>query len=113
MRCRPACENHRRRSAVGARDRSGASCHGAGAQAPGIRDNTIGSIADYVLDGIGWVPPAMPIVAGKFAGVRRLEVDAGRTALLALRSVLILCRRLADLRLRGSASDCHTEASHA
>ncbi len=33
------------------------------AQAPAIHDNAIASIAYYVIAGIGWVLPAMPIVA--------------------------------------------------
>lgn len=33
------------------------------AQAPAIHDSTIVSIAYYVIAGIGWVLPAMPIVA--------------------------------------------------
>lgn len=33
------------------------------AQAPAIRDNTIASIAYYVIAGLGWVLPAMPIVS--------------------------------------------------
>jgi hypothetical protein len=32
------------------------------AQAPAIRDNAIGSVAYYVIAGIGWVLPAMPLV---------------------------------------------------
>ena len=33
------------------------------AQAPLIRDNAIASVAYYVIAGIGWVLPAMPIIA--------------------------------------------------
>jgi hypothetical protein len=33
------------------------------AQAPLIRDNPIGSVAYYVIAGLGWVLPAMPIIA--------------------------------------------------
>ena len=33
------------------------------AQAPLIRDNAIASVAYYVIAGLGWVLPAMPIVA--------------------------------------------------
>jgi hypothetical protein len=33
------------------------------AQAPSIRDNAYLSVAYYVVAGIGWVAPAMPIVA--------------------------------------------------
>ncbi|HEY2529256.1 MAG TPA: DUF2842 domain-containing protein [Xanthobacteraceae bacterium] len=33
------------------------------AQVPAIRDNAIASIAYYVIAGIGWVLPAMPIVS--------------------------------------------------
>jgi hypothetical protein len=33
------------------------------AQAPAIHDNTLISIAYYVIAGIGWVLPAMPIVS--------------------------------------------------
>jgi len=33
------------------------------AQAPVIHDNTVASIAYYVIAGIGWVLPAMPIVS--------------------------------------------------
>ncbi len=33
------------------------------AQAPTIRDNTYLSVAYYVVAGIGWVVPAMPIVS--------------------------------------------------
>jgi Protein of unknown function (DUF2842) len=32
------------------------------AQAPAIHDNTLASIAYYVIVGIGWVLPAMPLV---------------------------------------------------
>ena len=33
------------------------------AQVPAIRDNAILSVAYYVVAGLGWVLPAMPIVA--------------------------------------------------
>jgi len=33
------------------------------AQAPAIRDNTYLSIAYYVIAGLGWVLPAMPVVS--------------------------------------------------
>jgi hypothetical protein len=33
------------------------------AQAPVIHDSAIGSIAYYVIAGVGWVLPAMPIVS--------------------------------------------------
>jgi hypothetical protein len=33
------------------------------AQAPLIRDNAIASVAYYVIAGLGWVLPAMPIVS--------------------------------------------------
>jgi len=33
------------------------------AQAPAIRDNTALSIAYYVIAGLGWVLPAMPIIS--------------------------------------------------
>ena len=33
------------------------------AQAPAIRDNTLVSIAYYVVAGLGWVLPALPIVS--------------------------------------------------
>jgi len=33
------------------------------AQMPAIRDNAIASVAYYVIAGLGWVVPAMPIVA--------------------------------------------------
>jgi Protein of unknown function (DUF2842) len=33
------------------------------AQAPAIRDNAIFSVAYYVIAGIGWVLPALPVVA--------------------------------------------------
>ena len=33
------------------------------AQSPAIRDNSILSVAYYVIAGLGWVLPAMPIVA--------------------------------------------------
>jgi hypothetical protein len=33
------------------------------AQAPSIRDNAIASIVYYMVAGIGWVLPAMPIVS--------------------------------------------------
>jgi hypothetical protein len=33
------------------------------AQAPTIRDNAVLSVAYYVIAGLGWVLPAMPIVA--------------------------------------------------
>jgi hypothetical protein len=32
------------------------------AQAPAIRDNAIASVAYYVIAGLGWVLPAMPLV---------------------------------------------------
>jgi hypothetical protein len=32
------------------------------AQVPAIRDNTLLSIAYYVIAGIGWVLPAMPLI---------------------------------------------------
>jgi Protein of unknown function (DUF2842) len=32
------------------------------AQAPAIHDNAIGSLAYYVVAGVGWVLPAMPLV---------------------------------------------------
>ena len=32
------------------------------AQSPAIRDNSVASVAYYVLVGLGWVIPAMPIV---------------------------------------------------
>jgi len=32
------------------------------AQAPAIHESTLGSIAYYVIAGIGWVLPAMPLV---------------------------------------------------
>ncbi len=48
------------------------------AQAPFIHDSTIASIAYYVIAGLGWVLPAMPIVAwmsrpGVGAGNRKLK----------------------------------------
>jgi hypothetical protein len=33
------------------------------AQVPAIRDSTVASIAYYVIAGLGWVVPAMPIVS--------------------------------------------------
>jgi Protein of unknown function (DUF2842) len=33
------------------------------AQAPLIRDNAIASVAYYVIAGLGWVLPAMPLIA--------------------------------------------------
>ena len=33
------------------------------AQAPAIRDNTYLSVAYYVIAGLGWVLPAMPVVS--------------------------------------------------
>lgn len=33
------------------------------AQVPSIRDNTYLSVAYYVIAGIGWVVPAMPIIS--------------------------------------------------
>jgi hypothetical protein len=33
------------------------------AQVPAIRDNTILSVAYYVVAGLGWVLPAMPVVS--------------------------------------------------
>ena len=41
------------------------------AQAPAIRDNAIASIAYYVIAGIGWVVPAMPVVAWMSGGRNR------------------------------------------
>ena len=34
------------------------------AQVPSIRDNAIASIVYYVVAGLGWVVPAMPLCAG-------------------------------------------------
>lgn len=45
------------------------------AQAPAIHDHTIASIAYYVIAGLGWVLPAMPIVAW----MSRKQVDGHRT----------------------------------
>jgi hypothetical protein len=45
------------------------------AQAPAIHNNMIASIAYYVVAGIGWVLPAMPIVtwmSGRRSGGRRM-----------------------------------------
>ncbi len=33
------------------------------AQVPAIRDNAIASVAYYVIAGLGWVVPAMPVVS--------------------------------------------------
>ena len=33
------------------------------AQVPVIRDNAIASVAYYVIAGLGWVVPAMPVIA--------------------------------------------------
>ena len=33
------------------------------AQVPAIRDNAIASVAYYVIAGLGWVVPAMPVIA--------------------------------------------------
>ena len=33
------------------------------AQMPAIRDNAIASVAYYVIAGLGWVLPAMPLIA--------------------------------------------------
>jgi uncharacterized protein DUF2842 len=42
------------------------------AQTPFIRDNAMASIAYYVVAGLGWVVPAMPIVSWMSrSGVRR------------------------------------------
>ena len=44
------------------------------AQAPAIHDNAIASLAYYVIAGIGWVLPAMPLVrwmAGPESGIRK------------------------------------------
>lgn len=41
------------------------------AQAPAIRDNAVASVAYYVIAGIGWVLPAMPIVAWMSEGRKR------------------------------------------
>ena len=40
------------------------------AQAPAIRDNPALSVAYYVIAGLGWVLPAMPMVAWMSAGQR-------------------------------------------
>lgn len=45
------------------------------AQAPVIHDNTFASIAYYVIAGLGWVLPAMPIVAWMS---RRQNSDVGK-----------------------------------
>lgn len=44
------------------------------AQAPVIRDNTALSIAYYVIAGLGWVLPAMPIISWMS---RRRRTEAG------------------------------------
>ena len=50
------------------------------AQAPAIRDNAVASVAYYVIAGIGWVVPAMPIVAWMSGGRNRNSaVDNGRS----------------------------------
>jgi membrane protein DedA with SNARE-associated domain len=45
------------------------------AQAPAIRDNTIVSIGYYVIAGLGWVLPALPIVSWMS---RRRTTEDGR-----------------------------------
>ena len=45
------------------------------AQAPLIREHAIASFAYYVIAGLGWVLPAMPIVAW----MSRRREDSGRT----------------------------------
>jgi hypothetical protein len=45
------------------------------AQFPAIRDNAVLSVVYYVIAGLGWVLPAMPIVSWMSAsGIRRSEV---------------------------------------
>jgi len=43
------------------------------AQVPAIRDNAIASVAYYVIAGLGWIVPAMPLVGwmGRKADDRR------------------------------------------
>ena len=44
------------------------------AQVPAIRDNSVVSVAYYVIAGLGWVLPAMPIVSWMSApGIRKRE----------------------------------------
>ena len=45
------------------------------AQAPLIHDNEIASIAYYVIAGLGWVLPAMPIVSWMSASGIRKQVS--------------------------------------
>ena len=44
------------------------------AQVPAIRDNTVLSVAYYVIAGMGWVLPAMPIVWWMSVGDRSMTV---------------------------------------
>ena len=45
------------------------------AQSPAIRDNSVASVAYYVVAGIGWVLPAMPVVAWMSGGRKRKMVE--------------------------------------
>ena len=45
------------------------------AQIPAIRENAIASVLYYVIAGIGWVVPAMPLV--RWMSVRRTTQDGG------------------------------------
>jgi hypothetical protein len=47
------------------------------AQLPAIRDHAIISVAYYVIAGLGWVLPAMPVISWMSRG-RRLDVRGRR-----------------------------------
>jgi hypothetical protein len=49
------------------------------AQMPAIRDNAIISVAYYVIAGIGWCLPALPIVTWMSGSGRQRTDDRGRT----------------------------------
>ncbi len=49
------------------------------AQVPAIRDNTAVSIAYYVIAGLGWVLPAMPLVSWMSAPEVRKRASGIRT----------------------------------
>jgi hypothetical protein len=49
------------------------------AQAPVIHDNAIASVAYYVIAGIGWVLPALPIVSWMSPNAQERSTQPGST----------------------------------
>jgi len=50
------------------------------AQFPAIRDSAVGSVAFYVVAGLGWILPAMPLVRWMSLPGRRTAPGASRQA---------------------------------